>query len=244
MSVKPKGQAQASESVMETDLPTVQDSPEAESVVGVVSPEVVEEKVRTLERMNRIMGDVGKEIAFEGEDKALFVANVRKGYKILASLVHSISQTGEFLAEAQSQLKGTGLWLRFLEEIGFGRRSAYNYIQIHSAFGEKLPQFAHLGIRKLQAASRLHDPVKYVEEHLTQIADEPADKFEENVRASLKKKVSTGKKRGPKSRVIEHGEVRLLPSRDGKSLRVEGLSPDLQEKIIQALNDLLSKGKQ
>ena len=109
-------------------------------------------------------------------------------------------------------------------------------------YGEKLPEFSHLGIRKLLAAARLKDCVEYVEKYEETIAREPAEEFEKKIRNRVeasKSKSQDGRGRPPQYTKL--GQCKLRLSGDGTKILVEGLSKKQQSALFEAIKGWLSQ---
>jgi hypothetical protein len=140
----------------------------------------------------------------------------------------------------KEKLKPHKLYYRWLEHTGIPQRTAANYTQIHERYADRLPQFAHLGIRKLLTASRLKDCVDYVEQNEEVIAEQSTAELEQAVKDLRSTKKTTGKARGPKPTYEQLGKYRIRPSSDGTRVVVEGLSKKQQAEVIEAIRAVLS----
>ncbi|MGO9569694.1 MAG: hypothetical protein ACLP5H_19355 [Desulfomonilaceae bacterium] len=238
-----KKKAQNIEEITPAPAPMTQE-PFAErgGAVSLVTPHQFAQQIETLRQANTIKDDGGHEVAFEGETKDEFIRLVEEGYPVAKKMMEAMNETGRFLSEVRNILKPKKLFLRWMAFTGFPRRHSYNYLLVHERFGEKLPQFSHLGIRKLLAASHLKDCVEYVEQHEQEIAKEPAEEFEKKVRKILsKKKKKDGRGRKPKYTEIDGCKVRL--SDDGTRIAIEGLSKKRQSALFEAIKTALSQDK-
>jgi hypothetical protein len=216
---------------------------ELEGTISVITPHQIAQQIETLRESTTIHDDADKEVAFEGETKDEFIRLVEAAYPVAKRMAESMNETGAFLAEVRRILKPKKLFLTWMAYTGFPRRSAYNNLLVHERFGEKLPQFSHLGIRKLLAASHLEDCVAYVEKHEEEIVKEPAEAFEKRVRKlRTKRKKGEGRGRKPKYTEVDGCKVRL--SDDGTRISIEGLSKKRQAALFEVIKDSLSQPKE
>ncbi|MFH1114179.1 MAG: hypothetical protein V1792_09685 [Pseudomonadota bacterium] len=237
-----KKKSEATQEVAPVAASAVQEpeSDQGQATVTVITPHQLAQQIEALRQSPTIGDDVGNEVAFEGETKEEFIRLVEEGYPVAQRMVETMSETGQFLSEVRRILKPKRLFLTWMAYTGFPRRTSYNYLLVHERFGEKLPQFSHLGIRKLLAASHLEDCVEYVEKHEEDIAKEPAAEFEKKVRKlrATKKKKKEG--RGRKPQYTEVGGCKVRLSEDGTRITVEGLSKERQEELFEAIKAALS----
>ena len=112
-------------------------------------------------------------------------------------------------------------------------------MQAYNRFGEELPRFASLGIKKLLIASRLPDCVEYVKQHEEEIVSSSAQELEKQVRQLRQKGKKKGRS-GRKPEYLEFGKVRIRSSRDGTRLSIEGINKSKQDEIMEAVIALLS----
>ena len=220
---------------------TVSQETDAEQggTVSLITPHQLAQQIEALRQSTTISDDGGNEVAFEGETKDAFIRLVEEGYPVAKKMVETMSETGRFLSEVRRILKPEKLFLTWMAYTGFPRRTSYNYLLVHERFGEKLPQFSHLGIRKLLAASHLKDCVEYVEKHEEAIAKEPAAEFEKKVR-KLRAKKTKKDGRGRKPSYIEVGGCKVRLSGDGTRIVIEGLSQKKQTELFEAIKEALS----
>lgn len=219
----------------------VQEPDNQQPSLSLIPHEKFREQVEGLRNLTTIKNDKGEEVAFEGETKDEFIRLTDEGYPVAKRMVEAISEAGAFLYEVRRILKPKKLFLTWMEFTGFPRRSAYNYLQVHESFGDQLPRFSHLGIRKLLAASHLKDCVDYVEQHEEVICKEPAQEFEKTVRKLRAKKKQDG--RGRKPTYVEIQGCKLRRSEDGTRISIEGLSKKRQAALFENIKGLLSQGK-
>lgn len=210
--------------------------------VSMISQERLEEQLDDLRGSNVIRNDKGDKVPFEGEDKEQFIQFVEEGYTIAAKMVTTMTEAGKFLHEVREVLKPKKLFLTWMRVTGFPERTSYNYMNVYERFGEKLPQFSHLGIRKLLAAAHLKDCVEYVEKHEPNIARKTSEDFEKEIRRRVKeskKNKKDGRGRTPTYTLIGECKVRL--SGDGTRIAVEGLSKKRQKALSEVIKDWLSQ---
>ncbi len=212
----------------------------AQSGVVLISQEKFQEKVRALRGLTTIRNDKDVDVAFEGEAKEVFVNAFEAAYPVMQTAFASIHELGTFLTGVKEKLKPHKLYYRWLEHTGIPQRTAANYTQIHERYADRLPQFAHLGIRKLLTASRLKDCVDYVEQNEEVIAEQSTAELEQAVKDLRSTKKTTGKARGPKPTYEQLGKYRIRPSSDGTRVVVEGLSKKQQAEVIEAIRAVLS----
>lgn len=209
--------------------------------ISLITHEKFKEQINTLRESTTIKNDKGVDVAFEGKDKEEFILLVEEAYPIAEKMAMTMTETGRFLYKVRDALKPKKLFLTWLKITGFPERNSYNYMHVYKRFGERLPQFSHLGIRKLLAAAHLKDCVDYVEKHEETIAREPAEEFEKQVKNRLKERKKTGDGRGRKPSYTKFGECKLRLSDDGTKISVEGLSKEQQSALFKVINDWLLK---
>ncbi len=222
-------------------MPATQTSTQpGEAVQGersLISEEKFQAKIKALHDQTTIRNDKGEEVPFEGDAKNAFIASFEDGYPIMERALNSIQELGTFLMRVRDDLKPKKLYYTWLEYAGIPQKTAHNYVQVQERFSDRLPQFAHLGIRKLVTASRLPDCVQYVERNEEKIADESAQELERTVRKLRSQKKQRGKGRRPT--YIEVGKCRIRPSMDGTKIIIEGITKKKQNELIEALKGLL-----
>lgn len=228
----------------QTTLTTTLSSKSGDQVpaISLISQDKFKEQINALQESATIRNDKGEEVPFEGENKEQFIRLAQEAYPIAEKMAMTMTETGRFLHKVRDTLKPKRLFLTWLKITGFPERNSYNHVHVYEQYGEKLPQFSHLGIRKLLAAARLKDCVKYVEKHEEVIARESAEEFEKKVRNRVeasKKKSNDGRGRKPKYTAL--GECKLRLSGDGTKISVEGLSKKQQSALFEAIKDWLSQ---
>jgi hypothetical protein len=213
------------------------------SVAGLIAPEKLKERVEQLRALETITNDKGEEVSFDGEAKEIFVEAFEAGYPVIASTLDSLYSLGRFLHDVRTKLKPHKLYYKWLEYAGIPQGTAQSYVQAYNRFGEELPRFAPLGIKKLLIASRLPNCVEYVEQHEDDIAALSADELAKQIKQIRQKGRKKGKG-GRKPTYEEIGKVRIRPALDGSRLTVEGLTKAQQKEILEAIKALLSQGKE
>jgi hypothetical protein len=153
-----------------------------------------------------------------------------------------LKHLNRYLSEVRRILKPKKLFLRWMEYTGFPKRSSYNTLLLHERYGQKLPEFAYLGTRKLLAASHLENCVEYVEKHEEEIVKETAEDFEKRVR-KLRAKKTKKDGRGRKPQYTEVGGCKIRLSENGTRIVVEGLSKKRQAALLEVIKDALSQEK-
>ncbi|AFM23335.1 hypothetical protein [Desulfomonile tiedjei] len=220
-------------------LPAAGEQPPA---ISLIPHEKFKEQINALRKSTTIKNDKGEEVEFEGEDKEQFIRLAEEAYPIAEKMAMTMTETGRFLGKVRHTLKPKKLFLTWMKITGFPERNSYNYMHVYERFGDKLPLFSHLGIRKLLAAAHLKDCVEYVEKHEEVIARESAEEFEKKVRNRVeasKKKSRDGRGRKPKYTAL--GECKLRLSGDGTKISVEGLSKKQQSALFEAIKGWLSQ---
>jgi len=213
----------------------------AAAAVQLVPVDKFKEQVAGLRRSTTINNDKGDEVAFHGESKENFIRLFTEGYPVAGKLLEAVYDTGRLLYEVREILKPKGLFLTWMEMTGFRGRRYYRYIRVYGRFGDALARFSHLGIRKLEAASKLENCVEYLERNAGDAEKQTVMEFEQTIRnlRARKKKGSRGKQ--PKFEEIAGCKVRR--SEDGKRIEVDGLSKKKQRELFAAIKDVLSKAK-
>ncbi len=210
--------------------------------VSAISQDIFKGQINALRESETIRNDKGEEVAFEGEDKEQFIRLAEEAYPVAEKMAMTMTETGRFLHKVRDTLKPKKLFLAWMKITGFPKRNSYNYMHVYERFGDKLPLFSHLGIRKLLAAAHLKDCIEYVEKHEETIAREPAEEFEKKVRNRVearKKKSKDGRGRRPSYTTL--GECKLRLSSDGTKIAVEGLSKKQQSALFEAIKGWLSQ---
>ncbi len=208
--------------------------------VALISQEKFREKIEALRDQTTIKNDKGEEVAFDGEAKEVFIGAFEDGYPVIERSLASIYELGGFLFAVREKLKPQKLYYTWLDYAGIPQRTASNYVQVCERYADKLPKFAHLGVKKLLTAARLKDCVEYVEKNERAIAEQSAEELDKAVKALRSKKKVTGKGRGRHPTYIEIGKSRIRPSMDGTRLVIEGITKAKQDELIEAIKNLLS----
>lgn len=210
--------------------------------ISLISQDKFKDQINTLRVSATIKNDKGEEVAFEGEDKEQFIHLAEEAYPIAEKMAMTMTETGRFLHKVRDTLKPKKLFLTWMKITGFPERNSYNYMHVYERFGDKLPQFSYLGIRKLLAVAHLKDCVDYVEKHEETIAKEPAEEFEKKIRNRVEASKNKSKDgRGRKPEYTTFGECKLRLSGDGTKISVEGLSRKQQSALFEAIKSWLSQ---
>jgi hypothetical protein len=223
-----------------------------ESAVEVTSaaPTVVGEErflqiMAALDQRDKITDDKGQEIEFTGVIKTEFIGACKTAYPVIKKTYEGINDLGKILGEVRAKLKPLGVYHAWLAFINLPRRTAQNYAQVHDRYREHLPEFAHLGIKKLLIASKLDDCTDYLTRNLPKIETESADELETQVKSVLKK-AKKGKKKGGgrPSTALKFGNYTVRATSKGNKITIEGLTQGKQKELIEALKGWLSQAKQ
>jgi hypothetical protein len=234
--------AKKPESVSRT-LEETQPAPlEQPQTVGVVSREKFQQVIQGLHDSSTIRNDKGQEVPFSGQTKDIFIDLCEKAYPVVRSMMQSLYDTGHLLSEVRKALKPQKLFVTWIRFSGIPERTAYNYLRVYERFGEHLAQLSHLGIKRLLIASRVPNPVEYVQNHEEAIMAEPAEELEQKVRNLRANQIK--KKRGRTPSYLEVGGCKIHPSKDGSKITIVGLPEKRQKEIIEGLKVLLSQPKE
>lgn len=214
----------------------------AEMPVGMISRDRFLAKIQALRERETIENDKGVDVPFDGETKEDFIRACEESYPVIEKTLSSMYEMGSFLCGVRDRLKPKKLYHTWLEMTGIPQGTAQNYVQASERYSDRLPQFAHLGIKKLLIASRLEDCVQYVQKHEQSIAEQTAEELEKKVKALRgRRKAKSDDGRGRKPISFQIGRFKISPSMDGTKLTIEGLSKDRQARLIEALKELLSQ---
>lgn len=226
-----------------TKQPAVQVTEAAPTTV--VGEERFQQIMVALDQRKKITDDKGQEIDFAGEVKEEFIGACTTAYPVIKRTYEGINDLGRILSEVRSKLKPLGVYHAWLEFISLPRRTAQNYVQVADRYKEHLPEFAHLGIKKLLIASKVEDCTDYVAKNLPKIEEETAEELEKEIKAALKKSKKTKKKGGGRpSQAMILGACTVHASSKGDRITIEGLTKSTQTKILEALKGLLSEDKE
>lgn len=209
-------------------------------IVGMVERERLEEMLGDLRSLDRVTDDKGDEVEFAGESKETFLKDVENSYPVFGSALNSLYLTGKFLYEVRERQKKNQLWMKYQEVIGHSPSFINNYIRVYEKFRERLPEFSHLGVSKLEVVSRLKEPVAYIEAN-QEVLEKASFK-------EVRKIVSAEKEKGVKRRshkvedMVEIvGSCRLKFSSNGRSLTVSNLNKQMQDELLKVVKDYLSQ---
>lgn len=213
-----------------------------EMPVGMISRDRFLAKIQALRERESIRNDKGVDVRFEGKTREDFIRACEESYPVIEKTLSSMYEMGSFLCGVRDRLKPEKLYHTWLETTGIPQGTAQNYVQAYERYTDHLPQFAHLGIKKLLIASRLEDCVQYVQKHEQTIAEQTAGELDKHVKAlRMKRRARSGDGRGRKPVFLQIGKFKICPSMNGSKLTIEGLSKDRQSRLIEAIKDLLSQ---
>ena len=213
-----------------------------DQVTGMLGQERLEEIMNDLRALDLVIDDKGQDVEFAGAAKEGFIRDVESAYPVFGAALNSLYKTGKFLHEVRDRQKENRLWMKYQEVIGQSPSFINNYIRVYEKFRERLPEFSHLGVSKLEVVARLKEPVAYIEAH--QDVLEKAS-FKE-VRKIVKAEKDKGVKRRSKKRedtVEEVGSYRLRLSSNGRSFSVSNLNKEIQDELLNVVKDYLSQRK-
>ncbi len=212
---------------------------------SVVGEARFQQIMAALDQREKITDDKGHDIDFTGDIKAEFIGACKTAYPVIKKTYEGINDLGRILGEARAKLKPLGVYHAWLAFINLPRRTAQNYLQVHDRFKERLPEFAHLGIKKLVIASKLEDCPEYVAKNLPKIEAETADELETEIKSVLKKTKKPKKPGGGRpSKALIFGDFTVRASSKGNKITIEGLTKNTQAQLIEALKGLLSPDKE
>lgn len=248
----------ASESPLHTGqaLPEVRDTAEEESAHAVVAPEAVltyemigmggqqrlQEIVNDLKGLDSVTDDKGQEVEFGGAAKEAFLKDVEGAYPVLNAALSSLYETGKFLYEVRDRQKKHNLWMKYQEVIGQSPSFINNYIRVYEKFRERLPEFSHLGVSKLEVVARLKEPVAYIEANQEFIEKAPFKEVRKSVTAEKTKGIKRSSQKR-EDRVEEVGSYRLRLSSNGRSFTVSNLNKEIQDELLNIVKEHLSQKK-
>jgi len=211
----------------------------------VVGEERFQQIMAELDHRQKITDDKGQEIEFTGDIKAEFMGACKTAYPVIKKTYEGINDLGKILGEARAKLKPLGVYHAWLAFINLPRRTAQNYAQVYDRYGEHLPEFAHLGIRKLLIASKLENCPEYVAQNLPKIESETADELETEIKSALKKAKKPKKPGGGRpSKALIFGDCTVRASSKGNKITIEGLTENTQAQLLEALKGWLSQDKE
>jgi hypothetical protein len=218
----------------------IQESESPFPQLSISSEKTFQRFLEHLGRTSTIENDERKQVEFAGEDKELFITLFKKAYRAINNMAHSIYEVGRVLVEVRDILKPKGLFVAWACYAGLPTSTIYSYVTLHDRYQEELPQFSHLGVKKLLAISRLDDCISYVKQNERDLELKSANQVAREVREKLqvaKKAKASGRK--PRFERFEGYIIRS--SGDGTKVVVENLTKDAQKKLVQAIKDALSQ---
>ncbi len=124
-------------------------------------------KIRRVYRRSTIMTDRGRSCPFNGEIKTYYVGKLAEAlHKTEGFRLQVCVEAGRLLSEVKPRLKKHRLYNQFLRDLDLSRSTAHNYVRLWVAFGESLPRFFHLSMRKLVViAAAANDPCLFCREN-------------------------------------------------------------------------------
>lgn len=209
--------------------------------VRLIPADKFREQIDGLRLAHTIKNEKGEEIAFEGATKDEFIRFCEEGYPVLEKMMETVYETGRFLHEVRMALKPKRLFLTWMNFTGLQERRSYRYLKVYERFGDRLPDFAHLGIRKLLAASKLKDCVGYLDEQREDAEKQTAEQFEQTIRERMAGNMKVKTRRKPSYEEIDG--LKLSRTEDGKRLVIDGLSKERQNELFERIRALLSEDK-
>jgi hypothetical protein len=212
-----------------------------EEITGMVGQEKLQEIMNGLRNLARITNDEGEEVDFEGSAKEAFLKDVEGAYPIFGAALCSLYETGKYLYEVRERQKQNHLWMKYQEISGQSTSFINNYIRVYESFRERLPDFSHLGISKLEVVARLKEPVAYIEAHQEVLEKAPFKEVRQIIKAEKEKGVKRRSKR--KETYEDVGSFRLKLPSNGRSLTISNLNKELQKELMDVLKAHLSQRK-
>ncbi|MEW6532036.1 MAG: phage Gp37/Gp68 family protein [Thermodesulfobacteriota bacterium] len=209
--------------------------------VGMVDESKLNAIVDELRKRKTIRDDKGEEIDFTDALKKSLVTDVESAYPVLASALGNIYETGRFLFEVRERQKKNRLWMSFQEIVGMRKSATNNYIRVYDRFGDRLGEYGHLGVSKLQDVARLKDPFAFLESHKDEVEKSDVRSVTKMVRAEVDaKRKKRDKKEG---RQLDVGSYRIEVSKNGRLLKIHNLNKDVRERLVEHLKEFLSQEK-
>lgn len=187
----------------------------AKNEVSLVDQSKLKAILDELRKRKTIKDDKGEDIDFTEALKASLVGDIESAYPVLASALGNIYDTGRFLFEVRERQKKNRLWMSFQEIVGMRKSATNNYIRVYEGFLDRLPEYGHLGVSKLQAIARLKEPFAFLEAHKDEVEKADVRSVTTMVQAEVKAK---RKKREKKETTKESKQVNVGSYRDRKSV--------------------------
>lgn len=213
--------------------------PAVSSQLSVTTEERFKELIEDLKKQREIVNDSGKSVKFTDDDKLVFIPLCERAFPILRNMIQSIHDVASLLGDVRQALKPMGLFIAWLDVTGFPRRTAYNYLKLHDTFREELPAFSYLGMKKLMAASTLKEGMSFVKENEKELLRKPVTEVEAWIK-DQKHRTKKGKG-GRKPKFEQIGSFKVRTSTDGTKVIIENLDDDTREKLLAAINEVLSQ---
>jgi hypothetical protein len=212
-----------------------------DQITGMVGREKLQEIMSGLRKLDRITNDDGEEVAFEGSAKEAFLKDVEGAYPIFGAALSSLYETGKYLYEVRERQKQNHLWMKYQEISGQSTSFINNYIRVYESVRERLPDFSHLGISKLEVVARWKEPVAYIEANQAFLETASFKEVRQKVRTDKEKGVKHRSKR--KETYEDVGSFRLKLTSNGRSLTISNLNKELQKELMDVLKAHLSHRK-
>lgn len=219
--------------------PTLSMPAVSNQMTGIIGQEKLQEILNGLRNLDRVTNDDGEEVDFEGSAKETFLKDVAGAYPIFGAALSSLYETGKYLYEVRERQKQNHLWMKYQKIIGQSTSFINNYIRVYESFRERLPDFSHLGISKLEVVARLKEPVAYIEAHQEVLEKAPFKEVRKIIKAEKEKGVKHRSKR--KETYGDVGSFRLKLTSNGRSLTISNLNKELQKELMDVLKAHLSQ---
>jgi hypothetical protein len=213
----------------------------ADQVVALVEQNRFQEIMNDLRKLDRIMNDNGQEIDFEGSTKETFLNDVEGAYPLVGAALNSLYETGKFLYEVRERQKPNHLWMKYQEITGLSTSFINNYVRIYEKYGDRLPEFAYMGVSKLEVVARLNEPIAFIEANREVLEKAAFKEVRQRVKAEKEKGVKHRSQR--KAAYEDVGSFRLKLPSNGRSLTISNLNKELQKELMEVLKGHLSHRK-
>ncbi len=195
--------------------------------LGMVDKAGLEAKIGELRERKTIKDDEGQDIAFTDALKESFVRDVESAYPVIKEAAENLWKTGKFLFEVRERQKKNRLWGAFQDAVGMRKSATNNYIRVYERFGDRLAEYHHLGVSKLQDVARLKDPFGFIEAHKEVVEKGDVKSVTKLVRAAAGAKRTQKGKRDPQH--VEVGSYRIKLATNGRVLTIQNLNKDMQK---------------
>jgi hypothetical protein len=222
--------------------PAASPNEKVDPVTGMVAQERLVEIMNDLRGLDLIIDDKGQEVEFSGAAKQAFIQDVENAYPVFGAALNSLYETGKFLFEVRERQKKNNLWMKYQEVIGQSPSFINNYIRVYEKFRERLPEFSHLGVSKLEVVARLKEPVAYIEANQEFIEKAPFREVRKSVTAEKARGVKHRSKKR-EDRIEDVGPYRLKLSSNGRSFTISNLNKEIQDELLNLVKEHLSQKK-